>query len=137
MTQADCLFCSIVSGENPATVIREDNRTLAFMDINPATRGHCLVIPKQHSDDLTLIDPEDIAACSIAAQELAQRAISKLGADGVALISFAKPAAGQTVFHTHLHVIPRYEGDGLKQPWIPNNVDAAEIESAAKEMSND
>jgi histidine triad (HIT) family protein len=134
MGSSDCLFCGIVKGEIPATVVREDARTIAFMDINPATPGHCLVVPKAHSDDIVDADPEDVSACAVAASELSGKAISELGADGAAVISFCKPAAGQTVFHLHFHVIPRKEGDGLVQPWIPRTPDAGEIESAAEAL---
>jgi histidine triad (HIT) family protein len=114
-----CLFCKIVAGEIPATIVDEDPRTLAFMDINPATRGHALVIPRTHVDDLHEIDPDDLRACAIAAQRLAGRMRSRLGADGVNLINSCGSAAWQTVFHFHLHVVPRYVGDPLELPWVP------------------
>lgn len=131
----DCIFCAIVAGDQPATVIREDERTVAFMDINPATRGHCLVIPRNHHDDAIAADPEDLAACSVAAGELAGRAVERLGAAGAAIVSFARPAAGQTVFHLHFHVVPRYLDDGLELPWIPRPGDPDEIRAAAGELT--
>ena len=131
----DCIFCGIIAGEIPATVIREDDRTIAFMDINPATRGHCLVIPRNHHDDAIAASPEDLAACAVAAGELAGRAVDRLGADGAAIVSFARPAAGQTVFHLHFHVVPRYVGDGLVLPWVPTPGDPDEIAAAAKELT--
>jgi histidine triad (HIT) family protein len=127
----DCIFCKIVAGEIPATVVRSDERTLAFMDIAPGTRGHCLVIPRAHAADLTEISPEDLAACAIAAQDLAKRALDGLGAEGVNLINSCRPAAWQTVFHFHLHVIPRYADDGLRLPWTPTPADADELQAAA------
>ena len=135
MSNDQCLFCSIVSGDIPATVIHEDERTLAFMDISPATRGHCLAIPKNHAADIVDADPADVAACATVAQGLADRALVNLGADGVAVTSFCRPAAGQTVFHLHFHVIPRYEGDGLVLPWIPTQGDSEDIAQAAKELT--
>ncbi|MCX6394241.1 MAG: HIT family protein [Solirubrobacterales bacterium] len=134
MHDPDCLFCGIVKGDFPATVIYEDERTLAFMDINPATRGHCLVVPKAHAADIVEADPDDVAACSLTAKLLADRALERLGADGAAVVSFCRAAAGQTVFHLHFHVVPRYEGDGLQLPWIPQPGDPSEIASAAKEL---
>jgi histidine triad (HIT) family protein len=101
------------------------------MDINPATRGHCLVIPRAHATDLTDVPAADLAACAAAAQELARRALDRLGADGVNLINSCRPAAWQTVFHFHVHVIPRYAGDPLVLPWRPAPGDDAEIEAAA------
>lgn len=136
MNPDDCTFCAIARGETPARIIREDERTIAFMDINPATPGHCLVIPKAHADDIVDADPLDVAACATAARLLSQKAIDSLGADGAAVVSFARPAAGQTVFHLHFHVIPRREGDGLVQPWIPRKPQPGEIEQAAEALSS-
>jgi histidine triad (HIT) family protein len=126
----DCLFCKIVGGELPATVVAEDERTLAFMDINPATRGHALVIPREHAADLLEIGQEDLAAVAAAAKRLAARAKEALGADGVNLINSCGAAAWQTVFHFHVHVIPRYRDDPLKLPWVPAPGDANEIAAA-------
>lgn len=126
----DCLFCRIVAGEVPATIVAEDERTVAFMDINPATRGHALVVPRAHARDVHDIDPDDLGAVAAAAQRIAARAVRRLGADGVNLLSSSGPAAWQTVFHFHLHVIPRYHGDPLKLPWAPSPGDMQEIAAA-------
>ena len=123
----DCLFCKIVAGELPATIVDEDERTLAFMDINPATRGHALVIPRGHATDLHEIDAEDLQACALAAQRLAGRMRERLGADGINVINSCGAAAWQTVFHFHLHVVPRYVGDPLELPWVPAPGDMDEI----------
>jgi histidine triad (HIT) family protein len=128
---SDCLFCKIVAGDVPATRVREDDRTVAFMDINPATRGHLLVVPRAHARDLLEIPPDDLAACLSAAKELAGRQVERLGADGVNLINSCGAAAWQTVFHFHVHVIPRYRDDPLKLPWVPAPGDADEIAAAA------
>ena len=130
MTDPDCLFCRIVAGELPATVVESDERTMAFMDINPATRGHALVIPRAHTADLHAIDPVDLAACAHTAQRVAARARDALGADGVNLLSSTGAAAWQTVFHFHVHVIPRYADDPLRLPWIPGPGDPGEIAAA-------
>jgi histidine triad (HIT) family protein len=127
----NCMFCKIVSGELPATIVAEDERTLAFMDINPATRGHTLVIPRAHAADIHTIGPEDLRACALAAQRRAGRVVERLGADGVNVLNAAGSAAWQTVFHFHLHVIPRYRDDPLRLPWIPGPGDPAEIAAAA------
>jgi histidine triad (HIT) family protein len=123
----DCLFCGIVAGELPATIVDEDARTLAFMDINPATRGHALVIPRTHARDLQEIGAEDLQAVATAAQRLARRMRERLGADGVNLINSCGSAAWQTVFHFHMHVVPRYVGDPLELPWVPAPGDMDEI----------
>ncbi|WP_205697573.1 HIT family protein [Conexibacter sp. SYSU D00693] len=132
---ADCIFCGIVAGDIPATKVAEDERTVAFMDINPATRGHALVIPKRHATDLLEISPEDLAACAQMAQRVAQKAKDALGADGVNLINSCGPDAWQTVFHFHLHVIPRYKGDPLKLPWVPGPGDMDEIKAAGEALA--
>jgi histidine triad (HIT) family protein len=131
MSDPDCIFCKIVASELPATIVDEDERTIAFMDINPATRGHALVIPRAHATDLLSIDAEELAAVSRAAQRLAVRAKERLGAEGINVINSCGVAAWQTVFHFHLHVIPRYEGDPLRLPWTPAPGDPADIAAAA------
>jgi histidine triad (HIT) family protein len=131
----DCLFCRIVSGELPSTRIDEDERTVAFMDINPATRGHVLVVPREHSADVTEIAAEDLAAVAAMGQRLAVRQQERLGADGVNLLNSCGRVAWQTVFHFHLHVIPRYAGDPLRLPWEPAPGDRDEIAAAARDLT--
>ncbi len=133
--ETDCIFCKIVTGELPATKVDEDERTVSFMDIAPATRGHALVIPRTHATDLLSIDAEDLAACAAAAQRLAARAMDRLGADGVNLLNACGAPAWQTVFHFHLHVIPRYHDDPLRLPWVPGPGDADAIAAAGKELA--
>jgi histidine triad (HIT) family protein len=117
MTPADgCLFCRIAAGDIPATKVHEDERTIAFMDINPVTRGHLLVVPRAHSTDLTDIAPEDLAATMRAVQVVAAKAVRGLGAEGVNVVNNCGAAAGQTVFHFHVHVVPRSSGDGFHVP---------------------
>src|SRR5919202_1077895 len=132
----DCLFCKIAAGELPAQVVDEDERTLAFMDINPATRGHALVIPRAHSRDLHEVPEDDLDACMTAVQRLAARARDRLGAHGINVLNSCGPAAWQTIFHFHMHVIPRYEGDPLRLPWRPAPGDEDEIEAAARELQS-
>ena len=134
MSNGDCIFCKIVAGELPAHVIAQDELTLSFMDINPGTRGHALVIPKRHARDLYDVPAVDLAAVAVAAQRLALLARDRLGADGVSLINSSEPAAWQTVFHFHVHVIPRYVGDPLKLPWTPSPADPAELAKVAAEL---
>src|SRR6201989_523135 len=127
MRDPDCLFCKIVAGEIPSQRVDEDDDTVAFMDINPATRGHALVVPRRHVKDLTEIDPADLGAVAAMAQRVAKRGLEVLGADGVNLLNSCGAAAWQTVFHFHMHVIPRYEDDPLRLPWIPGPGDRDEI----------
>ncbi len=134
MSDPDCLFCQIAAGDVPATVVAEDERTLSFMDIQPATRGHALVIPRAHAADLYEIGDDDLLACTAAARRLALRARDGLGADGVNLINACRPAAWQTVFHFHIHVVPRYADDPLQLPWTPEPGDEDEIAASAGEL---
>jgi histidine triad (HIT) family protein len=135
MSDPDCIFCKIVAGELPAQIVDEDERTIAFMDIAPATRGHALVIPRAHSADILSVEREDLRAVALAARRLAARAKERLGADGVNLLNSCGSAAWQTVFHFHIHVIPRYEGDPLRLPWVPSEGDQVQIAAAAQELS--
>jgi histidine triad (HIT) family protein len=116
---ADCLFCRIVAGELPSARVHEDDRVIAIMDIFPATRGHALVIPRAHAGDIRDVAGDDLAAAARVAQRLAGRAYERLGADGVTVMQSNGAAAWQTVFHYHVHVIPRYKDDPLELPWTP------------------
>jgi histidine triad (HIT) family protein len=129
--EPDCLFCKIVARELPAQLVDEDERTVAFMDINPATRGHALVVPRRHAKDLLEVGAEDLAATILGAQRLARRVVERLDAAGVNLLNSCGRAAWQTVFHFHVHVIPRYDGDPLRLPWTPAEGDPDEIAAAA------
>jgi histidine triad (HIT) family protein len=131
----DCLFCKIVAGEIPSTRVDEDERTVAFMDINPATRGHLLVIPREHSADLLEVADEDLEACARMARKLAGRVQERLGADGANLLNSCGRVAWQTVFHFHVHVIPRYANDPLRLPWVPRPGDRDEILATAAELT--
>lgn len=131
MSEADCVFCKILAGEIPGQIVEQDERTVTFMDINPATRGHMLVVSRRHARDLLDVDDEDLAATALAAQRAARRANERLGADGVNLLNSCGRAAWQTVFHFHIHVIPRYESDPLRLPWTPAPGDPDEIAAAA------
>jgi histidine triad (HIT) family protein len=127
----DCIFCKIIAGEVPGQIIGEDERTVTFMDINPATRGHALVVPREHARDLLEIPEADLEAVVLAAQKLARRMHDRLDVDGVNLLNSRGEAAWQTVFHFHMHVIPRYRDDPLRLPWQPAPGDQDEISAAA------
>lgn len=135
MPDPDCIFCKIVAGELPSTIVDEDERTVAFMDISPATRGHALVVPRAHTRDLLAVAAEDLEAVALASQRLARRAKERLGADGVNLLNACGAAAWQTVFHFHMHVIPRYRDDPLRLPWVPGPGDPDEIAAAARALT--
>ena len=132
-----CIFCGIVAGEVPGQIVDSDESTVAFMDINPATRGHALVVPRRHSADLLEISDEDLAATFGAVRRLAQRMKEVLEPDGINVLNSCGSAAWQTVFHFHVHVIPRYEDDPLKLPWVPGPGDEDEIAAVAEQLRDD
>src|SRR5919106_4228176 len=134
---ADCLFCGIVEGSVPSQMVNSDERTVSFMDIAPATPGHALVVPRKHSADLLEIEADDLTATTLAAQRLARRMKDALEADGIDLINACGAAAWQTVFHFHIHVVPRYEDDPLKLPWVPEPGDSDEITEIAQKLRGD
>jgi histidine triad (HIT) family protein len=132
-----CIFCGIVAGDVPGQVVDSDEHTVAFMDINPATRGHALVVPRTHSTDLFEISDEDLERTTLAARRLARRIDEVLEPDGFNLLNSCRPAAWQTVFHFHIHVIPRYDDDPLKLPWVPGPGDEGEIAAVAEQLRDD
>ena len=129
-----CIFCKIVAGELPAEIVQEDEHTIAFMDINPWTHGHALVIPRRHTRNLYEIEDDDLRHTAVAARRLARRMRDRLGCDGVNVLNAAEPAAWQTVFHFHLHVIPRYDDDPLELPTHPGEPDPDELGRVADEL---
>ena len=133
----DCIFCAIAAGDGPAEIVDSDEHTVAFMDINPATRGHALVIPREHSADLLEVSDDDLEHTVLAARRLAARMKEALGAHGINLINACGAAAWQTVFHLHVHVVPRWEDDPLELPWVPAPGDPGEIRAAAAAIRGD
>lgn len=107
----DCIFCKIVAGELPAHKVYEDEATLAFLDILPSSRGHTLVIPKQHASGIDDIRAESLTTTILTTQIVARLLRSKLQPDGLNVIQNNGAAAGQEVFHYHIHLLPRWEGD--------------------------
>jgi histidine triad (HIT) family protein len=112
-----CVFCAIVAGTAPAERVYEDASVVAIMDLHPAATGHVLVIPKHHSPDLWHIQPADAKQAMAASVQVASMIRRALGPDGINLVHATGRAAWQTVFHFHLHLVPRYERDGLVPPW--------------------
>jgi histidine triad (HIT) family protein len=124
------IFAKILRGEAPCVKLYEDADTLAFMDIMPRAPGHLLVIPKSPARNLLDVDPPALAALMPVVQKLARAARAALSADGVSVFQFNETAGGQVVFHLHVHVIPRFEGDKLSPPGGPI-ADAAALEPIA------
>jgi len=109
----DCIFCKIIAGEIPSEKIYEDEHTYAFLDINPNNFGHTLVLPKEHYENVFDLPTDLLQHMQATAQKVA-KALKQFGAEGVNIISNNDKAAGQLVFHAHMHVIPRYTDDGYK-----------------------
>lgn len=135
----DCVFCGIVAGTVPCAKVAEDESTFAFMDIDPGADGHLLVVPKRHSADLVDISAEDLTATTLAARRIAVAALCAFGADGVNLLNCCRSGGWQTVFHFHLHVIPRYHDrsrDRMELPFQPGHpVDLAAVAERARVLA--
>jgi histidine triad (HIT) family protein len=129
----DCIFCKIVNREIPADIIYEDDHTLAFVDIKPVNRGHSLVIPKQHSTDLLEAKEQDLIALTKTVQKVATAVKKALGASGINISANNGAAAGQVVFHTHYHIIPRFAADGLT-PWPHHDSEPKTRQELAEEI---
>lgn len=131
---ADCIFCRIVAGDAPAQVLYEDEDTMAFMDINPATDGHCLVVSRRHADDLWSLPEEDGVAVWRAVRRVAEAVQEALRPDGLNLLQSNGLAALQTVFHFHVHVVPRYRDDGIHVPLMRAPGDRSRLEDVAERI---
>ena len=117
MKDNDCIFCKIASGEIPSICVYENDEFKVFLDLGPATKGHCLVIPKEHYKDIFDIPDDVLAKAHCVAKSVASILVEKLGATGVNIVQNNGSDAGQTMFHFHIHVIPRYEGDNAGFGW--------------------
>jgi histidine triad (HIT) family protein len=120
---SECIFCRIVEKEIPATIVYEDDDVLVFMDIGPIIKGHALVISKKHYDPVTETPDEVVSQMHIVAKRVAQAQMNGLGADGVNIMQNNGSAAGQEVPHIHVHVIPRFSGDGHHWNWKAKKYD--------------
>ena len=129
----DCLFCKIINGDIPAVTLYENNSVIAFMDIMPVAPGHCLIVPKQHFRNLLDANAEAIAAVGAASIPIANAVKQALAADGIRVMQFNEAAAGQTVFHYHLHIIPVQAGQGFTTHGR-NKVDVSELQAVADKI---
>lgn len=133
MMDNNCVFCKIVEGELPSCKVYEDNNTLAFMDIGPIIKGHTLVIPKQHYNDVIATPPSVLQQIIVSAQKIAQAQMAALKADGINIVQANGKAAGQVVPHIHFHVIPRFNNDGHSWNWPPRSYkDSNEMQQFAE-----
>jgi len=130
----DCLFCKIAAGELPAHKVHEDERSLAFLDLYPGCEGHCLVIPKAHSENFLDLSEQDRNAVMATARRVSEALTKELGSDGFNLHQSNGAAAGQVIFHFHLHILPRREGDGLRSPWKSQQGEEDELAGLAERL---
>ena len=130
----DCIFCKIVAGEIPCFKLWEDDRALSFMDINPYNDGHCLVITKAHTENLFATEDADLAACIAAAKRVAGAVDAALSPDGINLVQANGPAAGQSVFHFHIHIFPRAADDRAMMNWAFQEGDMARVGDLAERI---
>ena len=118
---ADCVFCKIMAKQIPATVVHEDEHTLAFMDIGQVNPGHVLVALKKHAENIFVLDDAQAAAVFRSAAKVARAIRGAFEPQGLSVYQANGAAAGQTVFHLHIHLVPRYEGDGMALTWPVKN----------------
>lgn len=128
MRKEDCIFCKIANGEIPSKTIYEDEEFRVILDLGPATKGHALILPKDHYANLYELPDETAAKVMQLAKKMATQMTEKLGCDGFNLVQNNGETAGQTVFHFHLHLIPRYADDGQKIGWKPGSPTQEQLE---------
>ena len=117
MRDKDCIFCKIAAGEIPSATLYEDDDFRVILDLGPASKGHALIIPKEHYRNLYDIDDELASKAIVLAKKMVNKMTDVLGCDGYNIVQNNEEAAGQTVFHFHMHLIPRYEGDNVGLGW--------------------
>ena len=135
MKNENCIFCKIANGEIPAKTLYEDDAFRVILDLGPATKGHALILPKEHFANLYELPDETAAAAMKLAKKMATRMTEKLGCDGFNLVQNNGEIAGQTVFHFHMHLIPRYIEDGQKIGWESGQPSAEELEAVWKKIT--
>ncbi|MCI9099492.1 MAG: HIT family protein [Lachnospiraceae bacterium] len=131
----ECIFCKIANGEIPSTTLYEDNDFRVILDVNPASKGHTLILPKKHAENLYDLPDETASKALVLAKNMASKIEKALECDGLNLVQNNGEKAGQTVFHFHMHIIPRYKNDSVKLGWKPGKLSDAmreELLSALK-----
>lgn len=135
----DCIFCKIITGEIPSVKVYEDDEVLAFLDAAPFSRGHSLVIPKKHFENIYEIDEESLKKVIVSSKNISVKIKNALSADGIRISQSNGVVAGQAVFHIHFHIIPRYQDDGLQFDEIGNErspkAEIADLEKVAEEIN--
>ena len=134
MNKDDCIFCKIANGEIPSATVYEDSVCRVILDVNPANRGHALIIPKEHYDDIYSMDADTAAKIFTIATEVAKAQKAERIPDGLNILQNNGEAAGQTVFHFHMHLVPRYIKDNVTMTWLPGKADTEELSTLSKAL---
>jgi len=135
LKDSNCIFCKIANGEIPSYTIYEDNMFRVIFDLGPASKGHALVLPKEHFKNIFSLSDEYAAKALIIAKKVVTAMTEELECDGFNILQNNEEIAGQTVFHFHIHLIPRYKGDDVKLTWNPTELDKSTAEQTAKKIS--
>ena len=122
MTDVNCIFCKIANGDIPSATLYEDDAFRVILDLGPATKGHALILPKEHFANLFEMPEELVSKAFVLAKKMAEKMKDALDCDGFNIVQNNGIAAGQTVFHFHIHLIPRYDHDGAGISWKPGNL---------------
>ena len=136
MVKDNCIFCKIANGEIPSKTLYEDADFRVILDLGPATEGHALILPKEHAANLYELSEEQASKALVVAKKMAVQMREKLGCDGLNVVQNNGEAAGQTVSHFHIHVIPRYENDGQKINWVPGAPSQEELEAVCRKITD-
>ncbi|MBE5923045.1 MAG: HIT family protein [Lachnospiraceae bacterium] len=134
MRKDDCIFCKIAAGEIPSTTIYEDDLHRVFFDIAPGSEGHCLIVPKNHYNDIFDMDEKAGADLFALATKVAKALKEVTGCEGMNIVQNNGSIAGQTVFHFHMHLIPRYTGDTVNVGWVPGEANMEELSKMAEKV---
>ena len=134
MRDNDCIFCKIAAGEIPSATLYEDEKFRVILDLGPASKGHALIIPKEHYKDLYEIDDQTAADAMVLAKKMVTKLTDVLGCDGYNIVQNNGTCAGQTVFHFHMHMIPRYNGDQVGLGWHVGELSEEDKEEILEKM---
>lgn len=134
MRKDDCIFCKIANGDIPSKTLYEDDDFRVILDLGPATKGHALILPKEHASNLYELEDDNASKVLVLAKKMVTQMTEKLGCDGFNLVQNNGEVAGQTVHHFHMHLIPRYENDGQKICWEPGEATQEELETVRKQI---
>uniref|UniRef100_UPI00405717B5 HIT family protein n=1 Tax=Acetatifactor sp. TaxID=1872090 RepID=UPI00405717B5 len=135
MRKDDCIFCKIANGEIPSKALYEDEEFKVILDLSPATKGHALILPKNHADNLFELPDDTAGKVLVLAKKMATQITERLKCDGFNLVQNNGETAGQTVMHFHMHLIPRYENDRQRIAWIPGKPELEELEAIKKQIT--